>query len=752
MPVTTTFVTTATPTIVIGRGTASTTSTLFLSSIFRQAPSYVSPMPVVGYAVTNTTAVISNTVTNYLVSGIRSFYDRSITGYGLNNYFTLPVNSSTRILAKTYNSMLSDLDLVYRHITSASIVSTVTNLSTFTHGLVINTGTAVTSTQWQSLVNRLESLQLNRFNVNPGQLANDGACDIVYDQSVSTRTRAWGTGTETSVSMTVEVEWPRSFLANSFFNLGSELTFSPFWPSMTLIADTSPSSSGLVNYGFRTALDTFVSVPLSVYGNGSGRGPVYHVNYGLHPYGAVRTPGSTDYFYEQYGTPTAVSGDAGLLSQSPNIQGTPFQLVGLHYGDYTTQLVIGVQQGQTVPTGSTQLLIYLNGNSSTSYTATVPGYLGKYTGPNGGSLNGLNGWWTWDGVDDLQYSWIEIYSGRKGQDPIGLASAIASRTLNTISLIPTGTVPGSSVASASTITNAWAQFVTRLNQYEAKNYTYGRDKWMASNQTTVTVFTSTLALNTMTVSISATRDQVTPGQSRRLVFTMTATNISVGSRIVYESPYTYVTSTNTCNNIITVGNVYDGSSQTDYQSGGSTSGGGSFPWWIVAVGFFGSLFSVICVKLADLGLLDWDIIEGDRQFGQILRQTDPDAIKGYHSWAWWVIDWMDGTGPRIPFVSQHVITRWSRSWALAIAKPAALEMAHRVGHRSGKTSWFGRQIINWGIKFNSRLGKRLGHKTRLEPTTTNIALFLIAACLLRITVALTYRESRNSQYVEMRTN
>jgi len=474
------------------------------------------------------------------------------------------------------------------------VASTVTNLSAYTNDLVINTGTAITATAWQNLIDRVESLQLNRYNVHPGQLASDGACDIIYDQSRSTRTLSWGTGTLTTVSMTVEVEWPRAYLANSFFNLGSEFVFSPYWPSMSLLEETTVSVPGLLNYQFQTALDTDqVYVPLRVNDNGSGRGPVYHIDFAQHPYGSARPAGSGDYWYSQYGSPVAVSGSASTLAQSPLITGTSFQFVGLHYGDYTTQLVIGVQQGQSVPPTQTSLRVWLNGNSSTYYTAQVPGYLGLYTGPNGGSLSAVNGWWLWEYDSssetyvDRQYSWIEIFSGRKGQDPIGLGTAIGSRTLNTISLVPSNTTPGSATASASTITNAWAQFITRLNQVEAKLYNYSRDKWVDPVfQYTTTVFTSTLAQNTFTVSISAQREVSTVGLSRRLVFTMSATNVTVGSPIALESPYTYVTSTNTCNNIISLSNAYDSSSQSSYGGGGS-----NFPWWLVVVVAVAECFS-----------------------------------------------------------------------------------------------------------------------------------------------------------------
>ena len=716
MPITTTFATVTTPTIIVHTGTE-----------------------------------IAATITNSIANRIIDIMGQTVTGYGLTSYFTTPVSTSTRVLARQFNSMVTDLDLAYRKITGYTVTNTLTNLTTTASSIIVDTGTVISATQFQSLVNLVDLVDLNRYNLHPSQLATDGNCEIVYDNSYVNRLSTWGTGTETSISMTVRVEWPNKELANGFFNMGSDLTFSPFVPSFGLDTEAPVGTTGLLGYQFKTALDDYVSSPISIRGNGSGVGPIYHVNFSQHPYGAARAEGSTDYMWPREFGP-GVSGDLSLLTQNPEIVGTPFQLVGMHYGDYTTQLFIGVRQGQTVSTSPTVLRVSINGGSA-YYEAQVPGRYGLYTGSTPtGTLDGIStqGWWTNDGEQDIIYPWIEIFSGRKGPDSIGLTTAITSRTLNTISIVPQGggTVT-STPAPSNTVTNAWAQFIQEIRGNQAILYSYDRTEWFTTGTQNLVTFTSTvLTTNTYSISVLATKDQALPGQSRRVIFDITATNITVANDVSLNTVFTYTTSSQTCTNLVAVVNSTDAAT-TEYTTpspGSSGGGGSSFPWWIVAVPVLGWLFSVICLKLAELGLLEWDIIEGDREFGQWLRRRDPAAIQGYHSWAWWVIDWMDGKGRAIPFVSRAQQTAWARSWSLAIARPVALEMAHRVGHRAGRTSFAGRCMLDLGLKINSWLGRRI--KTpRLKPTLPRVIGLISVFAVLRLFVALTYKEPKQAETV-----
>lgn len=519
--------------------------------------------------VTSTGTVVASSQTNYLVSGLVDIMGRD--GYGLQSYLSVPINTSTRVLARGINTIISDLDLVLRHITGSTVTNTVSNLSTWTDALVVNTGSQITTATVSRLITLVDSVKAQRYNCHPLSLVQHSGCDRVFDQGISTRTQPWGISSTATITMQVEAEWPQTYLASAFFNQGSEFVIQPFMPGL---AQAQPV--GLDQYQFQCSLDSWVTVPLSVNGVGGGRGPIYHVNWAQDPYGGIRDPESQDYFFNQ-----AVAGQPSMLTQDPSIQGTPYQFVGLHYGDYSTKLVVGIEQGQTVLSTATTVKVSIDGGSA-QYSATIPGYLDLYTGPNGGSLSAVNGWWTWDGEQDHQVSWIDIWSGRKGPDPIGLTQAITDRAQHTISIKPEAA--NVAVSSVSTSSAMWSTWITELRSSSALEYAYDRSDWVnPSYQTTVTTWTS--ATTGISIVIAATRDQASFEQSRRLRFVITATNCLVNTTMTYTTPV--ISSNLTCTAVTNVSGLSYEAATTEYTQGG---GGGSRPWWLVPVMLFFGLF------------------------------------------------------------------------------------------------------------------------------------------------------------------
>ncbi len=568
MAITTTFVNTTTVTVEFNTGSQVSTATLG------------------GFTIVNGDYRVSNTLTNWLVDRVRDFYSRGPQGYGIGTYFTLPVNTQTRVTTKTLNSLLTDLDLVYRHISNTTVTNTQTNLTALADALVVSTGTTITANTWRALVESTEDLLVNRYNVHPGQLVNAGPCDTVYDQGLDTRTQVWGTGSDVAITHVTEIEWPKPWMADSFFNLGSQLVITPFVASMGLQTTPTTATAGL-SYTFQCAnINAYINLPLTVNNqSGGGRGPLHHVSFAQDPYGPARDPGSTDYLYQVVGGP-GISQNSSLINQDPTITGTPFQLVGLHYGDYTTKLVIGVRQGQTVPTLPTRLRVSLDGGTQV-YEVSVPGFLDRYNGVTGG-LTGVNGWWTqeliYDGesyvYQDRQVSWIEIYTGRKGPDPLGLQAAIQSLQPHTLTILPvgaSGVSTGLEIPAAiqgSTVSNAWAQFI---DDVRASPLIYDRTQW-ANTVTAVATVTYTAVQGDALITVAVERNS-TVGQSRRLTVRVTATNFTVGSSINWDDTgYSYTTSSFTCTQT-TGGTDYGGSAQTDL-GGGSTDAGGTYPPWI----------------------------------------------------------------------------------------------------------------------------------------------------------------------------
>ena len=110
---------------------------------------------------------------------------------------------------------------------------------------------------------------------------------------------------------------------------------------------------------------------------------------------------------------------------------------------------------------------------------------------------------------------------------------------------------------------------------------------------------------------------------------------------------------------------------------------------------------IICTKLYELGLMSEEIYLADQAFGAELIQHSPDIYNGYRAWAEIVVDWMDGTGPKMmPWMSDKdfsvAVKKWSIAWAQDIATPWAEEMAFKMNKKS-KGSLTGRVITAAGI-------------------------------------------------------
>ena len=100
----------------------------------------------------------------------------------------------------------------------------------------------------------------------------------------------------------------------------------------------------------------------------------------------------------------------------------------------------------------------------------------------------------------------------------------------------------------------------------------------------------------------------------------------------------------------------------------------------------GGSSKIICTKLYELGLMDKDIYLADQAFGAKLIQSHPDIYNGYRAWAEIVVDWMNGSGPKMmPWMSDQQFSaaakKWSVSWAQDIATPWAESMAYQMGQR-----------------------------------------------------------------------
>lgn len=117
---------------------------------------------------------------------------------------------------------------------------------------------------------------------------------------------------------------------------------------------------------------------------------------------------------------------------------------------------------------------------------------------------------------------------------------------------------------------------------------------------------------------------------------------------------------------------------------------------------------IICTKLYELGLMSEDVYLADQAFGTELVKTHPDVYHGYRAWAEIVVDWMNGSGPKImPWMTDEqfalAVKKWSTAWAHDIATPWAEEMAFKMGKRSN-SSLTGRMITAAGVPICKAVG------------------------------------------------
>ena len=159
-------------------------------------------------------------------------------------------------------------------------------------------------------------------------------------------------------------------------------------------------------------------------------------------------------------------------------------------------------------------------------------------------------------------------------------------------------------------------------------------------------------------------------------------------------------------------------------AGGSGGGGGGG----------GGGGKIICTKLFELGLMSKEIYLADQAFGSELAKSRPDIYNGYRAWAEIVVDWMDGTGPKMmPWMTDEefsmVAKKWSTKWAKDIATPWAEEMAREMGIKD-VGSLTGRMITAAGIP----ICKAVGVWQRLVGPSKRPAGFVKGAMLIPVFV------------------
>lgn len=120
---------------------------------------------------------------------------------------------------------------------------------------------------------------------------------------------------------------------------------------------------------------------------------------------------------EQPYSATASVMKIGVLTGNPKLTGQPYQFMGMHYGNYTWQIAIGIQSGQTGNTVNVPVKLVVQETGAT-FDTWIPGTSASY--------------WD-DGSNETNF--VDIYTGYKGADPLGLNSIHDGRQI-TLLILP----------------------------------------------------------------------------------------------------------------------------------------------------------------------------------------------------------------------------------------------------------------------------------------------------------------------------
>lgn len=162
-------------------------------------------------------------------------------GYGIPILNSDPVEVTQVARARGWNDFISDLNVVHKHISNVS-----TNTSYF------NTGTSiVTASTVSNLLARVNWLNdaSRRYTCHPSQFYTTGtsiSTSTFFSDSTSTRTLSWGVD-PSIITHEVVVSFPSRLLARYYFNMGSYLSFVPYYEG-DIISDIDGEWATFIDY------------------------------------------------------------------------------------------------------------------------------------------------------------------------------------------------------------------------------------------------------------------------------------------------------------------------------------------------------------------------------------------------------------------------------------------------------------------------------------------------------------------------
>lgn len=313
-------------------------------------------------------------------------------------------------------------------------------------------------------------------------------------------------------------------------------------------------------------------------------------------------------------------------------------------------------------------LFRINNSSSGSYPSVSIGYTGSagITGPSGGT--GSNAYKSYQTITDSASSKLTFGSGASSNYiPVTPSNDI----IRIVPAVPTG----SSVSSNGRSGRIWIYLTNIFNYIEF------------SESSEIDIFMDSTAYSIGGVAIE-TNYSGAFGTYGQLQITDGGTGPSQGCRHVkvtfFGGPFP--------------GSVNNSGNRFAYiqsfASGVSTSS--QVVYYYSSLPFTGGPSTVICTELYRQGFMSDHIRSADQRFGDMIWETRPEVMIGYHYWALGIVEKM----------------KKSRMFTKAVwifAKPWSEQMAFEMGSLD-KGNWIGKVLMEIGIFFSGVIGRIITRK------------------------------------------
>lgn len=166
---------------------------------------------------------------NLIQSNMEEILGLGENGYGLSLIASVPAEEGQLAYAQAWNNLLFDINIVNRHITNtpAGINTLVTGTSIITASPM---EAMLTTSTWLLDDARRYTCHPSQFYVDPVS----GKTDFITSDSTSTRTYSWGANGINIITHRLIASFPNRLAARYYFNLGSYLTFFPYYEGLGL--------------------------------------------------------------------------------------------------------------------------------------------------------------------------------------------------------------------------------------------------------------------------------------------------------------------------------------------------------------------------------------------------------------------------------------------------------------------------------------------------------------------------------------